>query len=325
VAHRVRGIHVHLGAKAEAELLRLALQGEVKTAALRRSENTRAGYRADWRSFTAWCAALGHESLPASVTTILLYSHAQLEAGRKVSTAIRRLSAINSYHTAAGYDAPAGPQVWQFLLAVRRMRGEQPRQKQALTVDQLRRMCQALPLNAKGWRDRSVLTLGFGSGLRRSTLVALDLADVEFCPEGVILTIHREKQDRKGEGRRLGVVRGTQPDTCPVGTLETWIDWRGREPGPLFTPAIGGRVQLRRLRPAHVARIVKDAARRIGLDPTHLAGHSMRSGMVTTALENGCNEVLVMAHTAHQSLATLRKYLRRADPFRANASAMLGL
>jgi site-specific recombinase XerD len=298
----------------------------MKTAALRRSENTRAGYAADFKSFRAWCAELGHESLPATANTVLLYSYAQLERGRKVSTAIRHLSAINSHHIAAGFAPPAGSQVWQFLLAVRRMRGEQPQQKRALTVEQLRQMCQKLPLNAKGWRDRSVLTLGYASGLRRSNLVALDLADVEFCPKGVILTIRKEKQDRLGEGRLLAVVRGEHPDTCPVGTLESWLDWRGRDDsGPLFTPAIGGRVQIRRLRPAHVACIVKAAAAAVEMDPAAVSGHSLRASCSTQALQNGCSDVLVMEHLGHKSVATLRKYLRRTDLFKANVSAMLGL
>lgn len=303
----------------------LVLRGEMKRDAIRRAENTRLGYAADWKAFTAWCKTHGHESLPAAPATVLLYSHAQLAAGRKVSTAIRHLSAINSYHSAAGEKPPANSEVWQFLLAVRRMRGEQPSQKNALAVDQLRTMCAAVPKNLRGIRDRAVLTLGFASALRRSTLVALDMDDVEFRSEGLVLTIRKEKQDRKAEGRVLGVVHGKHPDTCPVRALQAWITERGAAEGPLLLPVYRSFTTMRRLQPAHIARIVKGAAHRIGLDPKQFAGHSLRAGMVTTAIQNGANEMLVAAHTGHKSLAMLRKYFRRADPFRANVSAMIGL
>lgn len=311
--------------KAERELLAMVLSGELQREAIAYAENTRSGYRADWHDFTSWCKLQRLESLPAAAQTVLLYSHAQLASGRKVSTAIHRLSAINSYHQAAGYPKPADAVAWPFLLAVRRMRGEQPEQKAALTVEELRGMSKALPETPHGLRDRSVLTLGFASGLRRSNLVALDLADVDFREEGLVLTIRREKQDRRGEGRVVGVIGGRHAETCPIRTLQDWLKQRGSSPGPLFTPVYAGHALLKRLKPAHVARIVKAAAAAAGLDSARLSGHSLRSGMATSAIENGAGELIVAAHLGHKNLSTTRRYFRRTDPFRANASGLLGL
>lgn len=312
-------------AKAERELLAMVLSGELKREGIAHAENTRSGYRADWADFTSWCKLQRLESLPAAPQTVLLYSHAQLASGRKVSTAIHRLSAINSYHQAAGYAKPSAAVAWPFLLAVRRMRGEQPDQKAAISVEELRAMSKALPRTVKGLRDRSVLCLGFSSGLRRSNIVALDLADVEFRDEGLVLKVRREKQDRRGEGRIVGIVAGKHPETCPIRTLEDYLIERGRAPGPLFVPVYRGIPLLKRLKPAHVARIVKDAAAAAGLDPSRVSGHSLRAGMATSAIENGAGELIVAAHLGHRNLSTTRRYFRRADPFRANASGLLGL
>lgn len=315
-----------MGANAERDLMALVLRGEMKRDAIRRAENTRKGYAADWVTFTNWCVREGRENLPATSATVLLFSHAQLAAGKTVATAIRRLSAINSYHAAAGHATPASGDVWQFLLAVRRMRGEQPHQKAAISIDQLRAMCAAFPNTVRGLRDRSMLTLGFFSALRRCTLIGLDLADVEFRPEGLVLTIRREKQDRRGEGRSLGVVAGKYPESCPVRALEVWIQQRGRSPGALFNPVYYGLVQIRRLQPAHVARIVKEAVGRIGLDPSLYAAHSMRAGFVTSCINAGLPDLMVMAHTAHRDLGTLRIYHRRAsNPFTGNPTALIDL
>lgn len=313
-------------AKAERELMAMVLRGEVPRGAIQHADNTRKGYAASWNDFQVWCKLQRLESLPATPQTVLLYCHAQLATGHKVATAIHRLSAINSYHQAAGYPKPADSMAWQFLLAIRRMRGEQPAQKAALTIEQLRAMCIALPENLRGRRDRALLAVAFGSALRRSTIVGLDLADVEFRPEGLVLRVKREKQDRRGDGRTLGVVAGKHLDFCPVRLLEAWVKARGQAQGPLFTPTYYEHALIRRLQPATVARIVKDAAIAIGLDPAQFAGHSTRAGFVTSCINAGLPDLMVMAHTGHRDVGTLRIYHRRAsDPFVGNPSGLIDL
>jgi site-specific recombinase XerD len=38
--------------------------------------------------------------------------------------------------------------------------------------------------DVKGLRDRALLLLGFGGAFRRSELVALNVADLQFCDNG---------------------------------------------------------------------------------------------------------------------------------------------
>jgi site-specific recombinase XerD len=57
----------------------------------------------------------------------------------------------------------------------------------------------------KGARDRALLRVGFASALRRLELVALDVADLEECAEGVVLTVRRSKTDQESAGRIVGV------------------------------------------------------------------------------------------------------------------------
>jgi hypothetical protein len=53
-----------------------------------------------------------------------------------------------------------------------------------------------------------VLLLGFAGAFRRSELVALDVADIEETPEGLLVTIRRSKTDQKGLGRKVAIPRG---------------------------------------------------------------------------------------------------------------------
>lgn len=307
----------------ERELLRLALTGP--TPKIRQSSKTRAEYAADWKTFSAWCREHGQPALPTTQAIVLTYCHDLLSQGRKVATCQRHLSGINSFHREAGLPAPATQETRQFLTAVKRLRGEQTTQKRAVTLDQLRALVIPSADDTAGVRDRAVLLLGFSSALRRSNLVALDLADLRFHEQGLVLTIRREKQDRSGQGRILGVAYGTSRETCAAAAVHSWIGVRGETPGPLFTPVYHGRVVLRRLHPERIARIVKTAVAGLGLDATDYAGHSLRSGFVTTCLESGLNEIVIAAHVGHSSLSTTRRYFRRADPFRANPSGKIGL
>jgi site-specific recombinase XerD len=61
-----------------------------------------------------------------------------------------------------------------------------------------------------------------------------------------------------------------------------------------------------RLAARNVAAIVKAGAARLGFDPARFGGHSLRSGLVTTAVKRGVNLMKVCDQTGHKSLEMLR-------------------
>jgi hypothetical protein len=66
---------------------------------------------------------------------------------------------------------------------------------------------------------------------------------------------------------------------------------------------------------------VKHHATRAGLDPASFAGHSLRSGFLTSAAEHGASVFKMMEVSRHKSLDTLRSYVRRVDLFKEHAGA----
>jgi site-specific recombinase XerD len=284
--------------------------------------NTIKSYASDWRDFAQWCRRARRRALPATTETVALYlADLLLGRGRRVATAQRRASAIAGRHGKEGLPNPAGEEIRELLRCAKRSRQEPPRQKAALTVEQLRRICREFGGDELAIRNRAMLLAGFASSLRRSTLVELDLADVSFEERGMEIRIRREKQDQEGKGRRVGVPCGKHPVTCPVQAVRDWLSVRGQEPGPLFTH-IGS---LERLKPAAVAWTVKRAVECIGLDSKQYGGHSLRAGFITAAGEANVNHLLIMAQTGHRSVQTLVRYFRRQDVFRSNACAALDL
>jgi integrase len=74
-----------------------------------------------------------------------------------------------------------------------------------------------------------------------------------------------------------------------------------------------------------LAKIVKRLAARAGLNPSAYSGHSLRSGLATSAAEGGATERAIMEQTRHRSLKQVRKYIRRGSLFQDNAAKKSGL
>ena len=163
-------------------------------------------------------------------------------------------------------------------------------------------MVAALPDDLRGQRDRALLLLGFAGGLRRSELVGLDVADVAEETEGMRVRIRQGKTDQEGTGREIGIARGRHAPTDPVAALADWRTAAAIDVGRIFREVDrGDRVGAARLSDRAVARIVKSAAERVGIDTALVSGHSLRSGLATSAAAAGAPERVIMRTTGHRS------------------------
>jgi len=290
-----------------------------------RAENTVRAYRSDWNLFSTWCADHAVSPLPASPETIAVYL-AEGARTLKASTLTRRCSAISIAHQMAGEESPTKHIIVRTTMAgIRRAKGTAPAQKAPVLPGHLRSMMGELPDTVVGARDRAIVLLGFAAALRRSELVGLNVEDINDIPDGLVVTIRRSKTDQEGLGHQIGVPYGSNPQTCPVRALRGWLSCSGIAAGPLFRATNHGRVLDTRLSPRSVALVVKRAVTTVGMDPTRYAGHSLRSGLVTSAAAAGVPERAIMNQTGHRSLPTLRKYIREGSLFRENAAAAVGL
>jgi site-specific recombinase XerD len=290
-----------------------------------RASNTLLSYQRDFRVFTAWCEAAERPPSPASEETVELYVTDLLRLGRKISTVERHMAGIQHTHRERGYLSPCGAELRKLLAGARRTLCQKPTQKEALSTRDLRALVRAIDVRTPiGARDAAVLLFGFASALRRSNLAALELGQLIFTAEGIVVRVGREKQNPEG-GRQLPIPRGKRRATCPVRAIERWLAHRGKAPGPLFTRVLNGHPDLKPLLGSRIAQIVQEAVARVGLDRARYAGHSLRAGMASEALANGADPILVARHTGHASLDTLRIYVRPRNLFLTTAAKNLGL
>jgi integrase len=178
-------------------------------------------------------------------------------------------------------------------------------------------MLEKLPGTRVGLRDRALLLLGFAGAFRRSELVSLDVADLEFTWAGLIVTLRKSKTDQEGRSRRLGIPYGSSEQTCPVRSLQAWLESARITDGPVFRSMDRfHRVQPGRLSDKAVALVVKRRAKSVGLDPSRYAGHSLRAGLATSAAAAGASERVIMSQTGHRSADMVRRYIREGNLFR---------
>ena len=114
-------------------------------------------------------------------------------------------------------------------------------------------------------------------------------------------------------------------DSVPRGVVQG-LDQRavGTTAGPVFrSVAKGERLRNARLTDRSVAKIVKAHAVRVGLDPAAFAGHSLRSGFLTSAAARGASIFKMADQSRHRSMDTLRGYVRDAEIFKHHAGVDL--
>ena len=291
-----------------------------------KAKNTRRAYRADWQDFTSWCEKYRRPALPASPDTVAYYL-ADRSQSLKTSTLQRRLATISEAHRMAGHESPSRhAQVKLVWAGIRRENGTAQARMKPLLTKHVRLIVSQLPKTLLGIRDRALLLLGFAGAMRRSELVSLDVTDLAFGDDGLVVVIRKSKMDQAKEGRKIGIPFGQRAETCPVRAIQAWLDEAAIAEGPVFRSVNKhGHVMERRLSDRAVAEVVKRSLIAAGKSSRGFAGHSLRAGLITQAAMAGVSERAIQAQSGHKSLAVMRRYIRDGSLFRENAAAKVGL
>lgn len=320
-----------------------------------KADNTIRAYCSAWRDFQTWCLSFPKpiESLPVTPQDLAAYlvemangergkqiirecqargqkitrQHRQAaENGHKVSVIHLRLSAINRAHFMAGLPMPSkNIIISETMDKISRAKGVRQEGKAAILVDDIKKILALFPAGTrKTARDRALILVGFAGAFRRSELVALNVADVEPAPKGLIIRIRKSKTDQVGEGQNIPIFFGENKETCPVSALQDWL--KNIESGPIFRPIDRhDNIRPERLTDHSVAFIIKTAVEKAGYNKDRFAGHSLRAGFVTQADINGASYREIMKTTRHKDTKMIDRYTRDTDVFRNNAGEKIGL
>jgi len=285
------------------------------------SENTRRAYRSAIRHFLAWGG-----DLPADEGGIIRYLMAHA-ASHNTRTQALRLTALSQWHTHQGFPDPASTvTVRKTLKGIGRTYGRPKKQAKALPLEDLERIVATLAAldTIKAKRDNALLQLGFFGGYRRSELANLQIADISWESDGLLITLQRSNTDQQGQGVLKAIPYGTAL-CCPATALRAWLDAADLRNGAAFRPINKWQmVGEHAIHPASINTILADCAVMAGLDYVpDLSSHSLRRGMATSAYRAGADFRDIKRQGGWRHDGTVQGYIEEAGRFEENAARHL--
>ena len=146
-------------------------------------------------------------------------------------------------------------------------------------------------------RDRVILELLYGCGLRNSELVGINLADIHWSNSAILVRGKGSKQRVVPFGESAGAALSAY-----LPKREQELKQRKKLSPALLVNCRGGRLTTR-----SVARIVKSIAVAGGLPPD-LHPHTLRHAFGTHMLEEGADLRAIQELLGHERLATTQRY-----------------
>lgn len=249
---------------------------------------------AHWRdSLGAGAGAEGLAELGASLKPgdLRAYVSGLYESLERASIC-RRLAAIRSFLRYARAQNWIERDVGQ-LVPTPKSKNKLPRY---LKIEEIGELIEAPDLSTRlGRRDRALLELIYGCGLRVSEAVGLDINGVDLSGEWV-------KVLGKGTKERM-VPFGTQARMALESYLMDRPAWGGAASrDPLFVNFLGTRLSAR-----SVARILTKHLLRIG-SSKGLSPHGLRHSFATHLLSKGADLRVIQEMLGHAQLSTTQKY-----------------
>ena len=266
-----------------------------------RAANTLVAYRRDLDGYERFLAGRHRSIAGATELDVQDYVAALRRAGRAPSTVARALVAVRSLHrflVDEGHVAsdPTGdvgsPRVPQGL-------------PKALSEDEVLGLLGAVAGDdAPARRDRAILELLYGTGMRISELVGLSLADLAL-EEGVVRVYGKGAKERLvpvGRYATDAVVGWLEPSGRGVMTPKRWA--RRGDAEAVLLNARGGRLSRQ-----GAWGLVRRYGDRVGLGD-RLTPHVLRHSCATHMLDHGADIRVVQELLGHASIATTQVYTR---------------
>lgn len=299
----------------ESESLRHYLQAAM-------SDNTRKAYRSAIRQFEKWGGRL-----PSDRDTVVHYLLARAKS-LNPRTLDLHLTAISQWHHYQGLlDPVSDPLVRKTMEGVRRTQGQPKRKAKALRLEHIAQMVnhlRQLPDTKKKQRDIALVLTGFFGAFRRSELVAIQIGDLVWEPEGLLIKLPRSKTDQQATGLVRALPFGA-PGCCPATAMRNWIESVEINEGPIFRPINRwDKVQPKALNSGAINELLKTLGNACQFDfVSDLSSHSFRRGLSTSAARERVDFELIKKQGGWKSDATVWEYIEEGQQFNNNAALVL--
>jgi len=273
------------------------------------SAHTLRAYRRELTGFASWVLqTFGAGQTPDRIehTHIRAYLGVLYDRGLSKASAARALAAIRSWFK---WLARTGrvQQNAASLVSTPRLPKHLPR---VPSIEQMNRVVDSVANDAASWpaRDKAILELLYGCGMRNAELTALDLQDIHWANEAILVR-------GKGQKQRYVPLGDAAAQALRSYLAERSARLAANSPAAA-TPALFLNLKLRglarpggdaRLTTRSVGRIVKRVAMLRGL-PSDVHPHTLRHAFGTHLLEEGADLRAIQELLGHERLSTTQRY-----------------
>jgi integrase/recombinase XerC len=289
-----------------------------------RSAYTIRNYRSDIGSFLRWCAERELEPLLTNRATFRDYLGELKDSGMVAASITRRTSTVHGFYKYLLQEGATEKDLLYGIALPKRPK----RLPKVLDPALLNALLSAPdPTTPAGLRDRAILELLYGGGLRISELVGLDVKSIDLGEGSAIIHGKGAKErvalfgepamqavERYLESGRLQILAASSnPLPRPRGT--SGERGPGGEGQPLFLNRFGGRLTAR-----SVQTLIKRHALAAGI-AADVHPHLLRHSFATHLLDGGADLRIVQDLLGHSSANTTQIYTHVSQVRQAKVSA----
>jgi site-specific recombinase XerD len=264
------------------------------------AERTRIAYRTDLSQFFEFLGSKGGRALQdVSLLDIRSFLRHEINRGLSHPSMMRKISTLRTFFGFLTRKGILSADPTEHLSQQRKRRSIP-----AVASEQHIREMMTLPDSStlKGLRDQVVLEFIYGTGVRLSELIGLDIG--HFLPFSETIKV-RGKGDKErlvpwgGTAKKVFLKYQAARFSLTQATAESLKPYRSE---PAFSTNL-----KRRISPRTVQRIVKKYLSRIS-SSSGLSPHSLRHAFATHLLNNGADLRAVQELLGHESLSTTQIY-----------------
>lgn len=256
------------------------------------SENTRRAYRTDLYAFAAYCQAQGIRPVDAERRHLAAWRESMLQEGKAERTVARRLACLKSFFRYCVEEGvlAASPAA---NLRVSAVKSDSPTQRP--DRDELKAMLEA----CRSPRERALLALMAGSGMRRSEAASIRFDDLE-TREGFPVALITRKGGKRSvirlHPRAVEAIEELRAEGTGIGYIFPGTDRKTRKT-----------VSSRPIHGAALDAMVKRVTLRAGVAKS-LAPHSLRRAFATELFEKKVPLDRIQDAMGHADPRTTRVY-----------------
>jgi site-specific recombinase XerD len=262
------------------------------------SAHSRRAYERHLREFIRWYSESGETTI--NKAAVQRYVAQLRERGMSAASVNQKLSAIRKLAEEAADNGALDSQIANGIKAVKGIRHEGTRTGNWLTRHEAQKLLKVPDTDKlKGLRDRAILAVLIGCGLRRSEAASLRFDHIQQLDGRWVLV------DLVGKRNKLRSV--PMPSWAKV-SIDAYASASGLSEGNIFRPINkGGRMTGERMTEHAIYNVVSEHSE--GLSQGEIAPHDLRRTFAKLAHKGGSALDQIQLSLGHNSIQTTERYL----------------